>query len=144
MKTKAQDLMIALSIFDIIYLSIASLMINTDLLPTLPNLYLLFNFNYLFSYSSAFIGVAPNINIFGYIIGLGWLYSIIQFLLIPFSFFYLFISVITSELTYIYDLMTIPLSILPYGLSNIFVLLFSVPIIIAIIMGIRIFYTGID
>lgn len=136
--------MIALSIFDIIYLSIASLMINTNLLPAIPNIYLLFNYSYLYGYSSAFIGVAPSINIFGAVIGLGWLYSIIQFILIPFTFFYVYINIVVSIILYIYDLMTIPLNILPYGLSNIFILLFSVPIIIAIIMGVKIFYSGID
>ena len=144
MKTKAQDLVIALVIFDIIYLNIAGLMMPISSFPFLPNINIIFSYNYLYSLASSYLGVAPSINILGAVIGLGWLYSIIAYLLLPFALFFTFLGFIFDLIGYIYILMTIPLAILPYGLKDIFVLLFSMPIIISIIMGVRIFYSGID
>lgn len=144
MKTKAQDLMIALAIFDIIYLNIASLMIPISSFPFLPNINVIFSFNYLFSLTSSYLGVAPSINIFGYIIGLGWFYSIIAYALVPIAFFFTLIGFFFALLQYIYILMTIPLSILPFGIKDIFVLLFSITLIISIIMGIKVVSSGIS
>jgi hypothetical protein len=144
MKTKAQDLLIALTIFDIIYLSIASYMIPTDSMPSLPNISIIFNYAIILNQAVSSLGVAPNINIFGYVIGLGWLYIIIGILISPFFVLFNYLLVIYDVFAYIYAIMTLPLNILPYGLYNIFVLLFSLPLIITLVMGIRIFYSGID
>ena len=144
MKTKARDLVIALTIFDIIYLNIASLMIPMSNFPFLPNISVIFSFNYLYSLSSSRLGIAPSINILGAVIGLGWFYSIMAYILVPAALFYSFMTYIRDLFIYIYILMTIPLNILPYGLKEIFVLLFSITIVISILMGIKILYSGID